>query len=119
MVCRLAFARGLSRKSNLGKSTNVRSKRAARKMAPAVAFLTPVIMAGYISSAGNLASVKPYFVLAPERRLPPESDSATAGALRSSSRDSESRYDSESGRTRLNQVGLTRPSCQGAAINAA
>ena len=52
MVCRLAFARELSRKSNLGKSTNVRSKHAARKTAPAVAFLTPVIMAGYISSAG-------------------------------------------------------------------
>ncbi len=72
MVRRLAFARGLSRKSNLGKSTNVRSKHAAKKMAPAVAFLTPVIMAGYINQAGTLASVKLYFVLAPERRLPPD-----------------------------------------------
>lgn len=61
---------------------------------PAVAFLTPVIMAGYISSAGLLASVKLYFVLASERRLPLESDFATAGALRSSS------YDSESSRAR-------------------
>jgi hypothetical protein len=41
MVCRLAFARGLSRKSNLGKSTNVRSKHAARKMAHSRCFLDP------------------------------------------------------------------------------
>ena len=94
MVCRLPFASGLSRKSNLGESPNVRSKHAARKMAPAVASLTSVIMAGYINRAGSLASVKLYFVLASERRLPLESDFATACALRSSS------YDSESSRTR-------------------
>jgi hypothetical protein len=61
--------------------------------------LTPVIMAGYINSAGTLASVKLYFALDFERRLPLESDFATACALRSFSHDSESRYDSESRRT--------------------
>lgn len=56
--------------------------------------LTPVIMAGYISSAGTLASVKLYLALEFERRLPLESDFATAFAFAVLS------YDSESRRTR-------------------